>query len=77
MSEQAGTAIRIRGLGREYGDRTALDGVDLDLDFGQTLAVLGPNGSGKTTLINCITGFLKPDRGRIFFKGKEITGAPP
>jgi len=41
------------------------------------VAVIGPNGAGKTTLFNLITGQLKPDRGRIIFKGEEISGLPP
>lgn len=72
MSERAGTAIRIRGLGRDYGDRTALDGVDLDLDFGQTLAVLGPNGSGKSTLLRILATLLRPGRGQVEVLDSEL-----
>ena len=41
---------------------------------GEIVAVIGPNGAGKTTLFNLITGILKPDGGRVLFKGEEITG---
>ena len=41
------------------------------------MGIIGPNGSGKTTLINLVTGFVKPDSGKVFFKGKELTGLPP
>ncbi len=44
---------------------------------GETVGLIGPNGAGKTTLFNCITGFLKPDAGRIAFQGRDITGKPP
>lgn len=44
---------------------------------GEILGIIGPNGSGKTTLINIVSGFLKPDIGRIFFEGNDITKLPP
>ena len=52
----------------------AVDDVSFQLREGESLGIIGPNGSGKTTLINLITGFLKPDRGRIIYRGKEIAG---
>ncbi|OLB03957.1 MAG: hypothetical protein AUH14_12100 [Candidatus Rokubacteria bacterium 13_2_20CM_69_15_1] len=52
---------------------------DLSLRFqeGELVGIVGPNGSGKTTLLNMITGYVKPDRGRIRFQGKDITGLLP
>jgi len=47
------------------------------VERGELVAVIGPNGAGKTTLFNLITGQLKPDKGRIIFEGKDITGLPP
>ena len=41
------------------------------------MAIAGPNGAGKTTLLNLVSGFIKPDSGKVFFKGKDITGYPP
>ena len=44
---------------------------------GDILGIIGPNGSGKTTLVNCITGFVRADSGKVLFKGKDITNRPP
>jgi heme exporter protein A len=56
-------AIELAGLRRDFGERTALHGVDLRLDRGQSLAVLGPNGSGKSTLLRILAGLLRPSAG--------------
>lgn len=72
MTEPAETAIRLRGLGRQYGDRTALEGVDLDLGTGRTLAVLGPNGSGKSTLLRILAALLRPGCGEVSVLGSEL-----
>lgn len=60
-----------------FGGLAALDGVDLEVRDGLVTMIVGPNGSGKTTLINTVSGFYKPDSGRIFFNGADITGWPP
>lgn len=65
--------LSIKGLKRSFGDFVAIDGIDLNLKPDIITSVIGPNGAGKTTLINLITGSLRPDRGRVFFKGKDIT----
>jgi heme exporter protein A len=57
------TAIELRGLRREFGERAALEGVDLTLAGGETLLVLGPNGSGKTTLLRILATLLRPSGG--------------
>lgn len=72
-----GPLLRVEGLTKAFGGILALNRVSFELQKGEILGVMGPNGSGKTTLINCITGFLKPNSGKVFFKGKEITGMPP
>jgi heme exporter protein A len=59
----AEAAIQLRGLRREFGERAALSGIDLELSEGETLAVLGPNGSGKTTLLRVLAGLLRPSAG--------------
>ena len=58
-----------------YGDAYVLQGLSLTLEQGQILGLLGRNGVGKTTLVNSIMGFTPPRRGRILFKGTDITGA--
>ena len=58
-------AIRLAGLRRDYGDRAALDGVDLELGAGESLVVLGPNGAGKTTLLRILATLLRPSGGEV------------
>ncbi len=65
------------GLRKLYGSFCALDGVSLAVVDGQFVSIIGPNGAGKTTLINVLTGLLKPNAGRVFFKDQDITGAGP
>jgi heme exporter protein A len=62
-------AIELVGLRRDFGDRTALDGVDLRVDPGASLAVLGPNGSGKSTLLRILAGLLRPTSGEVSVLG--------
>ena len=66
--------LRCEKIVKRFGGLEALKGVDLDVDEGVIVGLIGPNGSGKTTLINCVTGLYSPTSGRIFFKDKEITG---
>ena len=67
------TILSIEGLRRSFGDFVAIDGIDLNLKSDIITSIIGPNGAGKTTLINLITGSLRPDRGKVFFNGKDIT----
>jgi branched-chain amino acid transport system ATP-binding protein len=60
------------GLVKEFAGFRAVDGVDLAVPEGQTLAIIGPNGAGKTTLFNLLSGFLKPSAGSITFRGGKI-----
>ncbi|MGA7435267.1 MAG: ABC transporter ATP-binding protein [Solirubrobacterales bacterium] len=72
MTEVSETAITLRGLNRDYGDRAALTGIDLDLEAGQSLAVLGPNGSGKSTLLRILATLLRPTGGEVRVFGIEL-----
>jgi branched-chain amino acid transport system ATP-binding protein len=54
-----------------------VDGVSLEVKAGHVHSLIGPNGAGKTTLFNCVTGFLRADRGRVSLKGRDVTGWPP
>jgi ABC-type branched-subunit amino acid transport system ATPase component len=55
---------------------TALDGIELEIQPGETVGVLGPNGSGKTTLVNCLSGVLRPSAGTIRLDGRDVTRMP-
>lgn len=72
MAEGSERAIWLRDLGRDYGDRSALAGVDLDLPAGASLAVLGPNGSGKSTLLRVLATLLRPSRGDVSVLGVDL-----
>ncbi|KAE8765664.1 ATP-binding cassette domain-containing protein [Georgenia thermotolerans] len=69
--------LRARGLVKTYGAVVALDGVDLDLNAGEILAVIGDNGAGKSTLIKCLTGAEVPDVGTIEVAGREVSFRRP
>ncbi|MEM0453797.1 MAG: ATP-binding cassette domain-containing protein [Sulfolobales archaeon] len=69
--------LSIRKVSKKFGGLWALREVDLEVDEGEILGVIGPNGAGKTTLFNCITGYYKPDGGKIIFRSLDITGKPP
>ncbi|MFQ5521341.1 MAG: ABC transporter ATP-binding protein, partial [Candidatus Methylomirabilia bacterium] len=66
-----------RDLHKRYGALRALDGVSIEINGGEFLSVIGPNGAGKTTLVNVLTGLLRPEAGRVYFNGREITGLGP
>ncbi len=72
MSETPNEAVRLEGLVRYYGDRVALDGLDLSLTEGETLAVLGPNGSGKSTLLRILATLLRPSGGEVSVLGCQL-----
>ena len=67
------SALRLRGLSRHFGGVAAIDGLDLDVQAGETLGVIGPNGAGKSTLINLISGGCAADSGSIALFGTDIT----
>jgi branched-chain amino acid transport system ATP-binding protein len=66
--------LEVRDIHTYYGDAYVLQGLSLQLEQGEILGLLGRNGVGKTTLVNSIVGFNPPRRGKIFFKGQDITG---
>lgn len=72
MAEDDELAVRLHGLVRRYGDRVALDGLDLELPGGQTLVVLGPNGSGKSTLLRVLATLLRPSGGEVSVLGCRL-----
>ena len=66
--------LEVHDLHKSFGGLTATNNVSFNLDRREVLGLIGPNGAGKTTLLRLITGILKPDSGRVLFKGEDITG---
>jgi ABC-type branched-subunit amino acid transport system ATPase component len=66
--------FEVRGLTKRFLGVTAVGGVDLHVEAGELVSLIGPNGSGKTTLFNCVTGYLAPDEGHVTFHGRDVTG---
>lgn len=69
--------LRIEALQKSFDGFMAVAGANLSVSAGEVVAVIGPNGAGKTTLFHLITGQLKPDAGKIAFKGENIVGLAP
>jgi multiple sugar transport system ATP-binding protein len=69
--------VEVRGLRKEFGDVTAVDGVDLQSEEGEFLVLLGPSGCGKTTLLRMIAGLEQPSEGEILLGGEDVSGLPP
>lgn len=69
--------LEVKELSKAFGGVQAVKEVGFTLHKGEILGIIGPNGAGKTTLVNLITGFVRPDRGTILLKGKNIRGFPP
>ena len=69
--------LRTESLTRRFGGLTAVDNLSINLAGGSVHAIIGPNGAGKTTFFNLVTGLISPSSGRIFFRGRDITGCRP
>jgi len=69
--------LEVRNLTVRFGGLEAVKNVHLDVFEGEILSIIGPNGAGKTTLINAVTGFLRPNGGRVVFDGIDVTGQSP
>jgi len=66
------SAIAVSGLRKAYGDKTVLDGIDLDVPAGTVFSLLGPNGAGKTTTVNVLTTLMKADGGTVRVAGHDV-----
>ena len=71
------TIFSVKNLSISFGGLKALANISFDVEAGEIFSIIGPNGAGKTTLFNLITGFLRPNAGKILFEGKDITGQQP
>jgi heme exporter protein A len=68
-------AVETRGLSRRFGNRVALEGIDISVSAGECLAIFGPNGAGKTTLLRVLAGLLHPTTGTVRIGGETLAGA--
>ncbi len=69
--------LEVEGLSKRFGGLQAVDACSFTVHGGTITGLIGPNGAGKTTVFNLLTGFVRPDRGKVLFHGEEITGLPP
>src|SRR6202049_3140007 len=76
MTSMSEPLLTVTGVTTRFGGCPALDNVDLVVGRGERLGLIGPNGSGKSTLVNCISGTLRNDAGRIQLNGHDIARAP-
>ncbi|HWT83084.1 MAG TPA: ATP-binding cassette domain-containing protein, partial [Candidatus Methylomirabilis sp.] len=65
--------LEAHGVTKRFGGLLANDDVSFTVSDGEIVSIIGPNGAGKSTLFNCITGFYRPNAGRVFYQGKDIT----
>lgn len=77
IAPDAKVVLSCRDLVKRFGGITAVDHVDLDVRQGEIVGLIGHNGAGKTTLMDCVSGFLETDGGRIILRGVDVTGWPP
>ncbi len=71
--EGGGPVVRLEGVHKWFGDLHVLKGIDLSMDRGEVVAVIGPSGSGKSTLLRCVNLLEEPTEGKVYFDGKDIT----
>ena len=76
MADESRPDLSATGLVKIYGDRTVVNGMSVHCSCGEIVGILGPNGAGKTTTFYMVVGLVKPDAGRVEFRGEEITGLP-
>jgi branched-chain amino acid transport system ATP-binding protein len=69
--------LRVSGLSKSFGGLQAVNHCSFDVRAGSITALIGPNGAGKTTVFSLISGFLRPDSGRVLLDGEDVTGLPP
>jgi branched-chain amino acid transport system ATP-binding protein len=73
----AAPILELAGVTKRFGGLTAVSDVSFTVPAGELLGIIGPNGAGKTTLFNVISGYYRPEAGRIVFAGRDVTGLAP
>ncbi len=74
MAKYTSTAkVELSGVKKRFGSKVVLDGIDLKLEHGQSLVVIGGSGTGKSVMIKCVLGIIRPDEGEIYVDGEEVT----
>ena len=76
VSERKEADLAASGLVKIYGDRTVVNGMNVKCSCGEIVGILGPNGAGKTTTFYMVVGLVKPDSGKVVFRGEDITALP-
>jgi branched-chain amino acid transport system ATP-binding protein len=76
-SQAADILLEVRAVNRSFNGFRAVRDVSFAVPSGSITAMIGPNGAGKTTMFNLLTGLLRPDRGTVMFKGRDVTALPP
>ena len=69
--------LEVTSVSKSFDGFKAVNNAGLSVKDGEIVAVIGPNGAGKTTFFNLITGVIRPDSGKVLFKGEDITGLKP
>jgi spermidine/putrescine transport system ATP-binding protein len=77
MATNADTLVQLDGVRKEFGDVTAVEGIDFDVRRGEFFTLVGPSGCGKTTTLRMISGFERPTEGDVYIDGQSMAGIPP
>jgi branched-chain amino acid transport system ATP-binding protein len=77
MSERDGAALTVESVSKRFGAVPAVEGVTFAVERGSVTCLIGPNGAGKSTLLHCISGFLRPDSGRVVIGERDVSRWPP
>lgn len=77
MEETNNPILSVEDVELSFGANRVLKNVSFDVQSGEIRAIIGPNGAGKTSMLNCMSGFYRPQKGRIMFNGHDVTKTPP